>query len=224
MSDTNTSELLKSLEALYLEGDYQQGIDLLLANKDIFSSGLYHYNLGTFYTRMGELGAGRYHLELSRQEGHLAPDLLNNISFIEHQLGSADLSQSLHMSDRLLNFFLSWPFQTYLFIALILTVVVLCLFVWLKPRGRLVRPYFLLCIVPLLPIGSYFFFDQHKLAIVIDASEILEGPSAIYRSDGQIQAGTKVIVGREYNGWHFIERPQVYKGWVSGESLGILAR
>lgn len=217
MNDTNTLEILKSLEGLYLEGRYSEALELLDKKRDIFSSEIFYFNYGTILGRMGDLGAGRYYLEKARFENLFSTETQNNLNYVVSRLDLEDLTNSSSFFDRSLDLFLSFPPSFYLLLSFLLLLTFLLYRYWKGIRSLWLNIALLVvCFVPYL--FSYV-LSGHNVGIVVEDFQIRQGPSSIYDDSGLLPAGAKIIVGREYNGWHFVKRPSFYTGWIKEESF-----
>ena len=98
-----------NFEELYLKKDYKGAANYLLQNKQQLNSGIFHYNLGTVYSKMGDYPAARFHLEKAIKEGYINSSSLNNLTYIKTQLQVDDLSTSSNLPDQLMNSALAIP-------------------------------------------------------------------------------------------------------------------
>jgi tetratricopeptide (TPR) repeat protein len=102
-----------SFEELYLKNNYKGAANYLLQNKQQLSSGIFHYNLGTVYSKMGDYAAARFHLEKAIKDGYINSSSLNNLKFIKSQLQVDDISNSTGFPDEVMNIALSIPSAAY---------------------------------------------------------------------------------------------------------------
>ena len=221
MANTSINEISKSLETLYLDGKLEEAVDFILKNKPVLADIDFHYNLGVVYTKLGELGPGRYHFEFAMKKGYLGSDLLNNLNVIKSQIQVADISSSTDYYDQILNAFSSIPVGYSFSITLVLLVTVILLFriKLLESKVTLI----MLAVISLLPIGAHFAFTNGKdFAVSMKEMKIYEGPSAIYDVKQTIPGGSKFILGKSDKGWFYIDYPVEISGWVKKEDLGLL--
>ena len=204
---------------LYLNKDYKAAADYLLRNKQLFSSGTFHYNLGTTYSKLGDQAAARYHLEKSIQEGHINSSTINNLNYIKSKLEVDDLTNSNSFLDQSMDIATAIPFSLYLFTSLILLFV---FFIFLrinkfKNRIRLA----LIMVIALCPLMFYAMVVSHlHPAIVFKDISLQEGPSKIFAEKGKVKAGSKILVGDFKDGWFFVKHPESLIGWVTKDQLG----
>lgn len=210
----------QSFEQLYLNKDYKTAVDYLLKNKQLFSSGTFHYNLGTTYSKLGDLAAARYHLEKSIQEGYVNSSSLNNLSFVKSKLDVDDINTSNSFFDQSMNVATSLPFAAYSLVSLLLFLVFLIIIRYQKVKNRFKLGSILICAVS--PLLFYFLVVTHlHPAIVFKDISLQEGPSKIFSEKGKVKAGSKIIVGDFKDGWFFVEHPESLVGWVTKEYLGL---
>lgn len=236
MKNTNTSAVTKSpqaindkvieqtvgsnLEALYLKKDYKGAADYLLQNKQQLDSGIFHYNLGTIYSKMGDFPAARFHLEKALKEGHINSSSLNNLTFVKSQLQVDDIATSTNLPDQMMNTALAIPPAAYISMTLIF---LLCGISLLKSK-KLVRKisialFALLIAAPV--VFSSFYLDRVNYAIAFKDVPVYEGPSKIFAEKGNIKAGSKIILGEFKEGWFYVKFPISLTGWINKEQLGL---
>lgn len=218
MNDNNMDEISKSLEAHYLKGEYAEAQKLLLANKDQFDLGIFHYNLGTTLMKMGNFAAGRYHLEKALKNGYVDTKVLHNLSVAKSQLAVNDIGNSSNPLDLALSFSLDIPFSLYLSATLIFSIVAL-LFVRFKKVTRWYGMTFLavLALLPILYAG--IFLNRFNFALALSDTSLREGPSQIYGELSKVKAGSKFIVGENQGDWYYIKSPASMTGWVKKEDI-----
>jgi tetratricopeptide (TPR) repeat protein len=209
----------QSFEKLYLEKDYKGAVDYLLKNKQLFNSGIFHYNLGTTYAKLGELSTARYHFEKSIQEGYVNSSSLNNLNYIKIKLGVDDITTSTALADQTMNIVTSLPIQVYslMTLSLLLFAVILLKLNQLQSKIKMISVF---AIVP-IPVVFYslYVFHLHP-AIAFKEIPLLEGPSKIFPEKGKVKAGSKIIVSDYKDGWYFVKNPESLVGWVSKDQLG----
>ena len=211
-------EISKSLEGLYLKGEFAEAQKVLLANKDQFSPGLFHYNLGTVLMKMGNHAAGRYHLEKALKNGYVDTKVFHNLSVAKSHLGVSDVENSGNPFDAILSFSLDIPFSLYLTLTLIFALC-LALLMKLKMLVRWSRVGICFAFV-LLPVLYYsFFLSRFNFAIALSDAPLREGPSQIYAELSKVKAGSKFIIGESQDGWYYIKSPSTMTGWIKKDDL-----
>lgn len=218
---TETKSSIATFEELYAKKDYKGAIDFLLANKQQFNSGTFHYNLGTTYAKMNELGAARFHLEKAALNGMYNSALYNNLQYVNAKIVGEDISTSQSIVDRAVDYSVSIPREAYLTISLALMILFLVILKFKNIKSRvLILIWVLIAFLPSIYIYSLDYTTN--VAVALKEVSILEGPSKVFQEKGKIQAGAKVILGEYKEGWFFIKYPISLSGWVSKENLGIL--
>lgn len=220
MADSNIQKDLKSLEQYYQQKQYDKGVEWLLQNKDAYSKGQFHYNLGVFLTKEGNLAAGRYNFEKAIKEGYVNTQVYHNLTIVESQLNVNDISNSKSAFDQSINYALSISPDAYLLFSLILVLIVLTL-----KKLRLIKEWAIAGVfiaLALIPFGaSKLYLDRLDYAINLKEVKIFEGPSKMFPERGSIKPGTKVIIGQKDGEWLFIKSPLLLAGWVNKNDMAL---
>ena len=209
----------KSFEELYIKSDFKGAASYLIQNKQHLDSGIFHYNLGTVYSKLNDLPAARFHLEKAIKEGFVNSSSLNNLNYINQKLQVDDLSTSNNFYDQCINTALSMPASAYLSFSLI---IALASVFFLRSKKQL-NKMAIACTFALffLPIGIYFYLSNVNYAIALKDVPVYEGPSKIFHEKGVVHAGSKIVLGEFKEGWFFIKNPISLSGWVSKDQLGL---
>lgn len=228
MKNTSTSAETKSsvgfsaktFEELYVKSDFKGAASYLIQNKQQLNSGIFHYNLGTVYSKMGDYAAARFHLEKAMKEGLVNSSTVNNLNFVKTQLQVDDLSTSQAFSDQAINTALAVPLNAYLTLSL---MIMLSGLFWSRVKKKMLpsRIIFvvLLALVPFL--FSKIYIANINYAIALKESPVYEGPSKIFAEKGKVRAGSKIILGDFKEGWFYVKYPVSLAGWISKDQLGI---
>lgn len=218
---TNHSKksLVQTFDELYLKKDFKGALDYLLKNKKEIDSGIFHYNVGTIYSKLGEHATARYHLEKAIQIGYVNSATINNLEFVKSQLKVDDLSTSINFPDKFINTVTSIPSGAYLSMTLALLVgaMVLMKMKMIIKKGGIVAAFFF-ALIPFL--FSVFYVNNINYAVALVDIPIYEGPSKIFSEKGQIRAGSKIVLGQFKEGWFQVEFPISLSGWVYKDQLG----
>lgn len=210
----------KSFEALYLKKDYKSAVNYLLSHKQQFDSGIFHYNLGTVYSKIGDFPAARFHLEKALKEGYINSSSLNNLTYVKTQLQVDDLSTSANLPDELMNSALSVPAQAYLSLTLVFFFAGMLLI-----KSKIVTrktTMFLLLIMALTPVFfSQFYLEKVNYAVAFKDIPLYEGPSKIFSEKGKVKAGSKIVLGEFKEGWFYVKFPISLAGWISKDQIGL---
>ncbi len=229
MKNTSTTNTAKpsdapatslSFDQLYLKKDYKGAIQYLLDNKEQFDSGIFHYNLGTVYSKMGDHATARFHLEKAVQDGYINSSSLNNLAFVKSQLQVDDLSTSTSLPDQLVNTASVIPPAGYFSITLLLLVIFTLMIRFKKIQTKWVMAVvLLLAITP--AIFSTVYVKDINYAVALKDVPLYEGPSKIFSEKGKVRAGSKIVLGQFKDGWFYVEFPISLSGWISKDQLGL---
>ncbi len=215
-SHTKTS----SFDELYLNKDYKGAAQYLLDNKQHIDSGIFHYNLGTVYSKMGDQAIARFHLEKAIQEGYVNSSSLNNLNFVKSKLEVDDLSSSTSFPDELMNVATMVPTTGYITMTMSLVVLFTLLVRFQKIQKKwVIGLAFLIALTPV--IFSRTYVQNINFAVTLKNVPLYEGPSKVFNEKGQIRAGSKVILGEFKEGWFFVKFPISLSGWINKDQLGL---
>jgi hypothetical protein len=236
MKNTSTTPLTKSSEAsarkplsvsqkasfdeLYLKKDFKGAAQYLLDNKQQMDSGIFHYNLGTVYSKMGDLAAARFHLEKALQEGYINSASLNNLTFVKTKLEVDDLTTSTSLPDQFINMASTIPASAYFSFTLAFWLILAIMIRFNKIQKKwLMIVCFLLSLSPLL--FSNFYVKNINYAIALKDTPLYEGPSKIFNEKGRVKAGSKIVLGELKEGWFYVKFPLSLSGWINKDQLGL---
>jgi hypothetical protein len=209
-----------TLEELYIAKNFKGAAEYLLKNKQQFDSGIYFYNLGTVYSKLGDYANARYLFEKSMKEGFINSSSYNNLNFVREKLDVDDLSSSSSIPDQILNVSLALPSSAYTSMTLLLLILVALLIQFKKLTHKLkITMCLFLALVPMLV--SYSYLNQVNEAIILKDIAVYEGPSKIFSEKGKLKAGSKVVLGEFKDGWFFIEFPLSQVGWIAKDQVGL---
>lgn len=223
MESFDGNQFLASLEPLYHQSKWQQIIDQLEQHQDQLAGWLYHYNLGTVYSKMEAYGAGRYHLEKALSLGAPRTDALNNLEYVLANVPIQDFGRSHEVMDQVFSVWLQWPSVSFLALGLVIFFV-FTLILWRK-RLRPGLGTLAVGLACLLPVTlDQLVVRKYQVAIVLQEVPVLEGPSGIFEEKYEIPEATKVMVrpATKTEGWYQIIRPQRLSGWIAQDKLGFL--
>jgi hypothetical protein len=210
----------KTFDELYVKKDFKGAAQYLLDNKQQFDSSIFHYNLGTVYSKMGEQASARFHLEKAIQEGYINNSSLNNLTFVKSQLQVDDLSTSSSFPDQIMNTASNIPAAGYFSLSLIFILI----FMLLVRFGKIQRKW-VMAVVFLLAVSpvaiSNFYVKNINYAVALKDTPLYEGPSKIFSEKGVVRAGSKIVLGQFKEGWFYVEFPISLSGWISKDQLGI---
>ena len=211
---------MNEFESLYTKNDFKGAAQYLLNNKQQMKSGIFHYNLGTVYSKMGDHATARYHLEKAIQEGYVNSASLSNLAYVKGQLNVDDLSTSTSLPDQLINTSINIPVQAYFSLTLFIILVALLCYRFKKMSSKIT----LIVVLVLSLVPSIFYATYVKninYAVALKEVPLYEGPSKIFNEKGKIRPGSKVVLGEFKDGWFFVEFPLSLAGWVNKDQLGL---
>ena len=212
---------LKSLESLYLKGDYTSAIELQKNMGESFSSGHLYYNLGSLNLKKGDFAAGRYYLELAKMHGFNPNLVAHNLSVAKKNLEVKEIGLDDNFLGNSINFALEASGANYLTLTLLLALISLLFWKFKIVKNKLLIFGFLL--ISIFPYSFYqFYITNIKFAVSLDVTEIYEGPSGIFSKIGSVRPGEKVLIGEESNDWLYITYPKNLNGWIIKTKVGIL--
>ncbi|MBL7664163.1 MAG: hypothetical protein JNM93_03440 [Bacteriovoracaceae bacterium] len=209
---------MKSLQELYLNKDYQSLTEQLVKSREAFTDDAYYYNLGTVKFKQGDIAAARYYFEKSLSSGNFSSSLLHNLFVTNKNLQTSVYEEPVVYTDYLYQYSSLYPMEVYLMLSLILVTIIASFKKFFSKNVLLAS--ITISFIPFL-LGLYG--DQFvKKAIVMEEAKLREGPSQIFSESTLVPSGLKIILGKEVDGWFYIESPVKFSGWVKKESIGIL--
>lgn len=219
MGNSSTPETLKSLESLYVKGNFDDSIKSLIAQKSSFEAGPFHYNLGTLYAKKGDYAVARFHFEKAIKAGFIGDEVVNNLTFSTKSLQLEKIESEGLFLDTYYSVLFSPLSVTFLVAGFYLLIVLILK----KLKTISARSTVVFLMIGILSLGIKYFLNQElKEAILLKKSVAKEGPSAIFESHQDLPAGIKLIVTKPREGWYFIKYPSHFSGWIQGSDLGIL--
>lgn len=218
MADSKADEILKQAQQFFVNKDYESALSVIREGKKHLDPGLFHYNLGSIYTKSGDLGAGRFHLEKAKKAGFNYPMLWKNLKYIKNQPQVMDPTKSKDYQEVLVGKVLDVPSSFFI----IFSLACLVLLVFLARKSIInIKKFVVLAVLFVLipPITSFVIKNGYKYAITLKPVRVYEGPSKIYPDFGEVSAGSRVIVGRFHDSWFFLLSPSSISGWVDRTHL-----
>ncbi len=212
-------DIIKSLELKYTSGDFRGALDVLLENKYSFDKPIFHYNMGTIFSKLQQYGASRYHLEKAIAEGFSAPMAYNNLKFVKTKLNVKDISNSKEIIDIITNKLVSIPQPLFSTLSIVSMVILSILAIKKKINMILVVLLILVSFIPYLL--NIFFVSNINYAVALYNVSVYEGPSEVFSQNKVIKEGSKFIIGKRKENWYYVERPTKFSGWVEKSKLGV---
>ncbi|MCF8058009.1 MAG: SH3 domain-containing protein [Bacteriovoracaceae bacterium] len=218
MAKSKADQILKEAQQFYVNKDYESALSVILKGKESISPGLFHYNLGSIYLKMGDLGPSRLHLEKAKSHGFQYPMLWKNLKYIKTQNQVYDPTKSKIFKEAFIGKVLDIPDVLIMMVTLALIIFLLGIFRkgWIRSKKYLALALVLI-IVPLT--SSYLIKRNFNYAVVLKPLRIYEGPSKIYPDFGEVSPGSRVVVGQLRDNWYFVISPSDISGWVEKANL-----
>jgi uncharacterized membrane protein (UPF0136 family) len=214
LEDTTIEDVLKTVEALYAQKDYQKALETLAANKGKISESVWHYNVGTVYGKLENWPMARYHLTLAEWEGLSSKEVISNKNFVETKLDAQKLERPISASD----YFVKGGIQSSqgILSSLSLFVVLIGLIVFWKKKS--IRALVASLVVAGIVLGVNFWIHSWDKMIVVSTQVIKDGPSEIFGAREEIPVGL-MIVGTKKGDWVEVIYPSRYQGWIKFTGL-----
>lgn len=218
MENISIDTTLKSLEQKYLEGNFEGLAEGLLKIKPQLSDGVFHYNLGTTYLKNNQLPAARLQFEKAITEGNISSPVLKNLNTVKTRINSNNIEQSKHIFDNYLSYSYSVPKEAYTSFALFFTFIFLILYRFkiIKTLGLSLGLLLALGFVGQSIITSKFY----QRAILMESTNIYEGPSKSFDISTEMSGGVRVILDKKNEKWLYVKSPVHLSGWVERSKLG----
>ncbi len=219
MNNSNINFSVESLKVLYNKKSYNESIDLLLKNKNIFERDIFHYNLGTLYAQKGELAVARYHLEKAKS---IEPreNIVKNLNFVRQKLGLENEISVLNKVDQISFMIKETKMEDYVIVGLVFLII---FFISLFKLAKFKKSIcFILLFLSLFSFGVGQFIQKNfSTGIILKDSELRTGPSGIYPARTVLKNGQKVILARNVDGWLKVVAPRALEGWLLQSDVGI---
>lgn len=214
MEDTTIEDVLKTVEALYAQKNYQEALKTLEANQANISPGVWHYNVGTILGKMENLPLARYHLMMADLEGFNSQEVIANKKLVESKLDIAKLEKANSASD----YFVKGGIEASQGILTTLSLIFVILGIvnmWKKSSYKVLA---VLLTSALFIIGLNYWIQSWDKVIVITTQSIQEGPSVIFPSRDELPVGVMLIISKKGE-WSKIVYPSRFQGWIKNTGL-----
>lgn len=214
MEDTTIEDVLKTVEALYAQKDYQKALETLAANKGKISESVWHYNVGTVYGKLENWPMARYHLTLAEWEGLSSKEVISNKHYIEMKLDTDKHERPISPSDYFVKGGIASSQGILSSVSLFFVLVGLIVF-WKKKSIKALSACLALA---LMVVGINFWIHSWDKMIVVTTQVIKDGPSEIFGQRDELPVGL-MIVGKKKDNWIEITYPSRYQGWIKDTGL-----
>lgn len=214
MEDTTIEDVLKTVESLYENKDFDGALKILKENQNTLPQGVWNYNIGTVYGKMGEFALARYHFLEAEKSGFAEKELLTNKSIAETNLNISRYEEPVSTDDYLIknSLFASEGLLTTLaFICLLFSLGILS-------KTKKIKKALILLIPVLIFSGLNLWISSWTKSIVVEPQVIKEGPSVIFNNQGELPVGIMVITKKKGD-WLYIQYPSRFSGWIKETGL-----
>lgn len=214
MEDTTIEDLLQTVEKFYAQKDYANALKTLESGKGKISQGLWHYNMGTVYGKLGDWPMARYHLLEALEDGYSDQPVLINKSLVEEKLGVVKLEKPLSVIDHAVNAGLGASHGILTSVSLLLLIFGLVIY-FKKSSFKL---FICLLLFSSSALLLNWWITSWNKSVVITAQSIHEGPSSIFGSRSELPPGI-FIVTKKNGEWLKIIYPSRFQGWIKNAGL-----
>lgn len=209
MEDTTIEDVLKTVEGLYAQKNYQEALKTLEAGQSKISPGIWHYNVGTVFGKLENWPMARYHLTMADWEGFNSEEVILNKKLVETKLDIAKLEKANSASDYFVKGSIEASQGILTTLSLILVIIGI-VNMWKKSSYKVMGA---LLTSAVLILGLNFWIQSWDKVIVITSQSIQEGPSIIFPSRDELPTGVMLVISKEGE-WSKILYPSRYKGWI----------
>lgn len=214
MEDTTIEDVLKTIETLYAQKDFQKALKTLELNQGKISPGLWHYNVGTIYGKLENWPLARFHFLMAENEGLQTKEVILNRTIAEEKLEVLRLEKPLSTKDYFFKAGLEATSGIFTTISLILILIGLITF-WKKSSIKALS----ICLVFAFGImGLNYWVESWDKALVVETQSLQDGPSTIFGDRGEIPPGVLLITHKKGD-WLQVMYPSRYEGWLKNVGL-----
>ncbi len=214
MEDTTIEAVLKTVEALYVQKNYEAALLELQQNQASIPEEIWHFNMGTTYGKLGSWPLARYHLLMAEARGLVSAKLSINKTIVEEKIGAQKLEQPLGTNDHLVRAGMLASEGMLTLVSLLFLIGGL-LMLW---RKRNIRAFGLCLAGTIMSLGLNLWIQSWNRTVVIDPQTILDGPSEIFASRGEVPAGIFLIT-KPGDDWLRIIYPSRFEGWIKPSGI-----
>jgi hypothetical protein len=214
LEDTTIEDVLKTVEGLYAQKNYQEALKTLESNQGTISPGIWHYNIGTVFGKLENWPMARYHLLMADGEGFNSQEVFLNKKLVESKLEISKFEKANSASDYFVKGGLeaSQGLLTTISLILIISAIVN---IWKKSSYKM---FSVLLTSVLLVLGLNWWIQSWDKVIVLSTQSIQEGPSVIFPSRDDLPVGVMLIVSNKGE-WSKILYPSRFQGWIKNAGL-----
>lgn len=214
MEDTTIEDVLKTIQTLHNQKDYEGALRVLKDHRNDLSPGLWHYNMGTLYAEMQNFPQARFHLLMAEGNGYSTKELFQNKEIVETKLDIPRIEKSLTFKDQVIkgSLFASEGILTSLALVCILAGIIA---LWKKAGMKIFAAFVMMAAFIL---GVNYWIKSWDKFITLEQVPIHEGPSAIFKTTEGVPPGVMIIAKRKGE-WMHITYPGRFSGWIREQGL-----
>lgn len=186
----------------------------LAKNRERVSPGLWHFNMGTVKAKMNVPAEARYHFLEAEENGFADEKLSQNLSIVEDELQVKTLEKPLDTFDYAVKFGL-WSHNGFL---TTLSLLILLGGMLILRKEKKYYVLILTIVLALVPMGVNYWIGTWNKAVTISSHEVLEGPSVIFGSRGELPPGVMVVM-KKSGEWNEVIYPSRFRGWIKNAGI-----
>lgn len=214
MEDTTIENMLKTVESAFAQQDYLGALKILEKHQNEISPGIWHYNVGTIYGKLGNYPLSRYHLIMADENGLSTKEVISNRNLVEEKLDIARYEKPISWSDYLIKAGMASSHGLLTSLSLLLIIVALLSF-WKKQQFKI---FSVVLAIGIAVMGLNWWIHSWSRSIVLSGQPLHEGPSAIFEAKDEVPVGV-LLVTIEKEGWLQIIYPSRFQGWIKNKGL-----
>ncbi len=186
----------------------------LTKNREKLSPGLWHFNMGTVKAKMNLAAEARYHFLAAEEKGFSDEKLTQNLAIVEDELEVKTLEKPLDTFDYAVKFGL-WSQSGFL---TMISLIILLAGILILRKEKKYYVLILTIVFALMPVGCHYWIGSWDKAVTLTPLEVLDGPSVIFGSRGELPAGVMVVT-KKSGEWKEVIYPSRFRGWIKNAGL-----
>ncbi len=186
----------------------------LTKNREKLSPGLWHFNMGTVKAKMNVPAEARYHFLAAEEKGFSDEKLTQNLAIVEDELEVKTLEKPIDTFDYAVKFGL-WSQNGFL---TMISLIILLGGILILRKEKKYYVLILTTVLALVPVGCHFWIGSWNKAVTLTSREVLDGPSVIFGSRGELPPGVMVVT-KKSGEWKEVIYPSRFRGWIKNAGL-----
>lgn len=186
----------------------------LTNNREKLSPGLWHFNMGTVKAKMSFPAEARYHFLAAEENGLSDQRLTQNLAIVEEELKVKSLEKPIDTFDYAVKFGL-WSQNGFL---TMISLIILLGGVFFLRKEKKFYVLILTTALALIPVGCHYWISSWNKAVVLTPHEVLDGPSVIFGSRGELPPGVMVVT-KKTGEWKEVIYPSRFRGWIKNTGI-----